>query len=366
MSYRYKKLLRLLATSALLVCSNLNNAAVAETAGLPRLYTNQQYVEDVTRKSSLEVTEPEAVLEYVLNSLPDRVKVYPTENYFYFYFYQNGIKWAGNLRFDVETRDEGKVHMSYFRDFTQWHIDETDFTVVWDIASGVDLKKLADLEYKLSFKGRSVVFEMNSMAGIKPPETLIGENEQYLGPVFDESGIRFFLFFDPDALVFKYILDETDRVADEILESEVSPEISIGRRTGFAFVEDKYLPRKQLIGVYGGNIALNTYLDGPFDQLGDNFFKGDELREAILAVSPELDGTIDRFGNSEDGSVRYLIAPYISYEYVHDLGVLLDCKNAVTPTAYYSCLNINMASGPAGEEYPPEDDVEKPSPNKNN
>jgi hypothetical protein len=265
------------------------------------------------------------------------------------------VKWAGNLRFDVETRDEGKVHMSYFKDFTQWQGDETDFTVVWDSSMGLELGKLSKWEYELGFKGHKVVFELNAMEGVEPPPSIIAESEQYLGPIFDESGIRFFLFFDPDALAFKYVLDETDTVADDFLESEISPEISIGRRTGFAFVEDEYLPRKLLIGVYGGNIGQNNYLDGPFDQLPDNFLQGDELQQAILTVSPELDGTIDRFGNSQDGTVRYLIAPYISYEYVQDLGVLLDCKNAVTQRAYYACLNINVASRSDAGDYSGED-----------
>ena len=318
--------------------------AKAETANMPRLFTDQQYVEDVRLNSSLDVTNPEAVLEFVLNSLPDQVTVYPTENYYYFYFYHGGVKWAGNLRFDAETRDEGKVHMSYFRDFTEWQGEETDYTVIWDSERGVDVKKQGDLLYEVTYKGRSVAFQLNQMEGVEPPASIIMESEEYLGPIFDESGIRFFLVFDAPARAFKYILDETAAVADELLKSELSPDISIGRRTGFAFLNDKYAERKVLIGVYGGNIGLNNYLDGPFDQLPDNFLKGDELRKAILVLSPELDGTIDRFGNSENDTVRYLIAPYMSYEYEYDLGAFLECGKAATPRAYYACLNISGSS----------------------
>ncbi len=108
-------------------------------AGYPRLYTDQSYVEDANGGAALDVTDPKAVLGYVLGSLPPTVKVYPTENYYYFYFYHGGIKWAGNLRFDVETRDSGKVHMTYFKDFTAWQQDESDYTRIWSAADGVTI-----------------------------------------------------------------------------------------------------------------------------------------------------------------------------------------------------------------------------------
>lgn len=55
-----------------------------------------------------------AVFALVLNSLPDRVKVYPTENYYYFRFIHAGTPYAGNLRFDRRDRDQGKVQFGNF------------------------------------------------------------------------------------------------------------------------------------------------------------------------------------------------------------------------------------------------------------
>ena len=52
-------------------------------------------------------------------------------------------------------------------------------------------------------------------------------------------------------------------------------------------------------------MRANNYFDGPFDQLPDNFIEGEALREAILAVRPQLKGEIDRFGASPDGSIRF-------------------------------------------------------------
>ncbi|MCC0020170.1 MAG: hypothetical protein H6888_03740 [Nitratireductor sp.] len=191
--------------------------AKAETANMPRLFTDQQYVEDVRLNSSLDVTNPEAVLEFVLNSLPDQVTVYPTENYYYFYFYHGGVKWAGNLRFDAETRDEGKVHMSYFRDFTEWQGEETDYTVIWDSERGVDVKSRGTSCMRLLKDG---AWPSNSIRWKAWSRLLRSSwsSEEYLGPIFDESGFRFFLVFDAPARAFKYILDETAAVADELPE----------------------------------------------------------------------------------------------------------------------------------------------------
>ena len=174
----------------------------ARAADLPKLNTNQEYVEENSANTNLDTADPQAVLGFVLSSLPQRVKVYPTENYFYFNFTQGGIKWAGNLRFDVETRDAGKVHMTYFKDFTRWQRDEVDTTVIWDATRGVTVEKIADLVYRVGFRGRSVVFELNDLASVVPPQGAVRDGEKYLGPVFDESGIRFFLVFNPVSGLF--------------------------------------------------------------------------------------------------------------------------------------------------------------------
>jgi hypothetical protein len=144
--------------------------------------------------------------------------------------------------------------------------------------------------------------------------------------------------------VFLYVLDETVRTPDEMISSPFSPDVVIGRRTGFAFIKDRFAPRQILIGVHAANTGTNNYLDGPFDQLPDNFLKGDELREAILAVSPELAGTIDRFGNSEDDTVRYLIAPYMQYEEPGELSMFEDCAVSEPLPHYYACFSL--APGP--------------------
>lgn len=344
---------------------NLSPAA----ADVPRLDTNQRYVEDVTAPSRIDVTDMKAVLRFVLASLPDEVMVYPTENYFYFGFTDGGIRWAGNLRLDAETRDLGKIHMTYFKDFTAWQHDETDYTRVWGAEDGVTVEKLGPLAYRVTFEGRSILFRLNDLSGVVPPRGVLLPGERYLGPVFDESGIRFFLVFRPEERQFLFVLDETVPVADELVVSPVSDRLTLGRRTGFAFYADRMAPRQILVGVNAGSTGVNSYLDGPFDQLPDNFLKGNELLDAILTVSPELAGTLDRFGNSQDDSVRYLIAPYMQYDYEDELSPVTACVRETTGVDYWACFG--GGGGAAGDEPPypepsyypaPSDDPPPPEP----
>ena len=102
-----------------------------------------------------------------------------------------------------------------------------------------------------------------------------------------------------------------------------SAPIQIGKRTGFAFYP--FDGRKILVGVDERQSRLNTYLDGPFDQLPENFIEGEALREAILAADPSVKGKIDRLGNFADGLGRYLIHPYLLYRQAGDLAVFARC-----------------------------------------
>ena len=54
--------------------------------------------------------------------------------------------------------------------------------------------------------------------------------------------------------------------------------------------------------------------------------EGDKLRDAILAVTPEVKGKIDRFGYFTDSpGNRYLIHPYMIYRTEGDLVVFHTC-----------------------------------------
>ena len=69
----------------------------------------------MTRATTLNIDDPMAVFGFVMSQLPERVKVYPTENYYYFGFMHNGIRYAGNIRLDASNRDDGKADLRVFR-----------------------------------------------------------------------------------------------------------------------------------------------------------------------------------------------------------------------------------------------------------
>lgn len=306
---------------------------------LPTLFTNEQFVSGVRQQSALDLEDVKGVFQFVLNSLPDRVTVYPTENYYYFFFYQNGVKYAGNIRLDVGRRDEGFINFAYFRASTHWARDQKDYGAVLSAKQGVAVVKQSELSYKISAGGKNVLFELNDLSDVRPPDGIVRAGESYLGPVFDESGVRFFLIFDKPAKKFHYVLDETVPLTDQLVGGKGLKRTVIGWRTGFAFLKEGKSERKVLIGIYRANADVNNYLDGPFDQLPDNFLKGDALRQALLIARPQLKGQIDRFGNALDREERELIAPYAEYETVEDLKIAEQCASERKDVTVSACFD---------------------------
>jgi hypothetical protein len=334
------------AVTAAAVAATIATAA-AQDAAPPKLHTNEAYVEDVTRATALAVNDPMAVFAFVLDSLPGRVNVYPTENYYYFTFFHGGAPYAGNIR--IEPGDGGKatVHFAYYQDGSEWSEEGPLTHVVLDASRGVGVERVEPLVWRLTYGGRSVVFALNDLSQVRPPAGALAPGEIFIGPIFDESAIRFFLVYNSKLKVFLYVLDDTAKVADELLPNQRINRLLIGRRTGFAFYRDRLHDRKILVGVYEANYRLNTWFDGPFDQLPDNFIEGETLRKAILEVSPGLKGEIDRFGSSPDGEVRFLIKPYASYKSVSDLyGVDKCARTRMRAASYYTCF----VAEPAGDD----------------
>ncbi|MEJ0076532.1 MAG: hypothetical protein WDO17_13985 [Alphaproteobacteria bacterium] len=332
--------IRFLATLASLL---LVVSAQAET---PALQTNQSYVEELARPTEINVDDLMSVFAYVMSQLPKRVKVYPTENYYYFGFFHNGIRYAGNFRLDASNRDDGKVIFAYFEDTSQWYEDADVKHAILDASQGVTVEKVEPLVYRVTYQGKSVVFALNDLRNVKPPPGVLGRDEKFIGPIFDESAIPFYLVFNTRLKIFHYVLDEREKVADSFFSPKGKDRIMVGKRTGFAFYKDHHLNRKILIGAFEGNMRANNYFDGPFDQLPDNFIEGDTLRDAILAVRPQLKGQIDRFGGAPGGSIRFMIGPYMPYQALGDLDHIDACaRKKLKRPDYYRCFVSDDESG---------------------
>ncbi len=306
----------------------------------PRLSLNETYVKDVQRDAStVDLDNLMSVFGFVFASLDDTVTVYPTENYFYFRFFLKGVEWAGNIRLDIIDRDRGAVHFAYFESTTEWAGDGVSNHRTLGPDDGVILKKAGGLTYDLTFKERTVRFKLNDLSDYPVPEHFLRDNEIYLGPVFDESGIEFYLVHDKELKNFLYVLNESKPVPDKLEPLPEAQDIFIGRRTGFAYFRDARKGRKILIGVHQSNVSQNTYFDGPFDQLPDNFLDRDVFRKALKRSFPGIPDSIDDFGNFEGGEGRVLINPYKTYGVSADLVGISDCAAAAKEDGpYYSCF----------------------------
>jgi len=288
--------------------------------------TNESEIGAAMRPSELAINDPMAVFAFVLARVPDRVQVYPSENYYYFSFIDGGLRYDGNIRLAAADRDRGVLYFSYNEQITEWNDKPGGRQAVLGAAQGVTVEKLPPLRYRVAFGDKSVTFELNDLSQVKPPPGLLGAEETFIGTSFDESAIRFFLVFNRSLKIFHFLLDETVAVADVLTPLEPGSRILVGKRTGFAFYQ--YDQRKILIGVSARQSRLNSHFDGPFDQLPENFIEGETLRQAIVESDPGVAGKIDRLGLFADGMNRYLIHPYLLYERTSDLAVFHRCATS--------------------------------------
>lgn len=310
----------------------------------PRLQTLEANIRDAMRADTLDIDDPLKVFAFVLNSLPEHVTVYPTENYYYFRFLHRGTPYAGNLRIEVGDKP-AVLHFAYYRTQTPWHPEAKATEITLTDAQGVTLEKQDRLLYRVAYRDKGVVFALNDLSGVTPRANQLAPDERFIGPVFDESGVRFFLVFNDKLKLFLYIVDDNVPLPEETFPAHEGSPIAIGRRTGFAYFRDLKLPRQVLVGVFEDNLLLNTYYDGPFDQLPDNFIEGETLRSAVVAATPRLKGRIDRFGRALDRDIRYAIKPYLAYVELSDLSPVERCASARAAHAdYYDCFDADKAA----------------------
>lgn len=308
----------------------------------PEMQTNQAWIENLKKGDALKIDGTKEAFEFVFSRLPDRVFVFPTENYYYFTFPANGLIYAGNLRLAAQDRDDGVIHFAAFMQANQSSPSGEMMYKAMSIDDGVEVEKLTPFSYRVSHKLKSVIFQLNDVSAIKPPEEIVAKGEKYIGLVVDESGIRFFLFYNEIHRLFSYVLDETDGVLDQFDQTETDGRILLGRRTGFAFYNHHYLDRRVLIGVHGANTVVNNYYDGPADQLPENHIANDNLRQSIVDSDPSVKGELDEFGYFMSGEGRYLISPYSQYLHIEELDGYEQCaSNADLDAEVYDACFIS-------------------------
>lgn len=255
--------------------------------------------------------DPRLIAGVVLASLPARTVVVPTEEYFYFEMYFDGAWIAGNLRFS--DAEDGVLHCGfYLRADTSvagyaalTSIDDLD--VCADASSG---HRVATIEDRRT--GARVAFDLVNPATLQFVSSLPRRGEERLvSPIIDESGTCFALLYNDATREFYYIL--AGLPADDRLADAASGTLQLAERSRFAFARDA-LGRPVLAGVREDEIRVNSFYDGPFDQVPPHLPLRELIREAYPGIEAHAHDALDPHGNwSASRGTRVAISPYLDY-----------------------------------------------------
>ena len=111
-------------------------------------------------------------------------RCYPSENYYYFSFINNGVRYDGNIRLAASNRDRGEVYFSYNEQITGWNENPRGRHAVLGAAQGVTVEKLAPLIYRIAQGDKSVTFALNDLSQVKPPAGSLSADEKFIGASF--------------------------------------------------------------------------------------------------------------------------------------------------------------------------------------
>jgi len=271
-----------------------------------------------------------SVFDYVFKKLPSYSIVYPTELYYYYTIKLPDINISGNLRLaDVE---DGTVHIGYFEIEEPRNSNAASFTKT----NGIMTEKIFDDVIKVTYQGKSVYFKLNDIAHKMPENLKLLESEEFVAHIQDESGLRFFLFYNHDVPGFYYILDEENGFEDNLVS--IKENFFQAERTSYIFYYDSEYERKILVGVYKPDIYSNNYFDGPFDQVPPRL----EIKQKLLEAYPytAYAGGIDEYGNFRGfQETRVAISPYYDYDSTDDLlNYLSRCQIINSKSEFWGCL----------------------------
>ena len=290
------------------------------------LLLNQRLIESLTT-DFVDIEDVDEVFSYVFSALPEEVMVYPSENYYYWILYGNGIQIWGNIRLPAGARDNGVLSFGYFIYKESPFGSSERFTRAkfYSVADGLIVREKDPFSYIVEYNDKSVTFNLHKLSQ-EPPELFpLREGEVFIERTFDESGYQFFLIFNEFENYFLWVLNEEETVPDDL--DSLTEDFLLGRRSAFVFWVDKaYSDRKILVGVYGGNTMQNNYFDGPFDQLADNYVEEVNISYYMEKAFPYYKGRIDKYGYIIDteGHDRVSLSTYHDYWDTPSLELILE------------------------------------------
>lgn len=278
-------------------------------AELEYVQLNQDWLED--RMISVDVEDTQTIFQHVFDTLPEDVLVYPTENYFYFKFWANGRPYSGNFRLHPEERDQGLIHFAYFDASNPGWFRHA---LLGD-ADGVEVERVDPLSYRVRFDQHEVTFRLNALDQ-SPDGAVLRDGENFIGRGFDESGFVFQLIYNEKANRFLWVLDPDQQIPVHLEQIGDNLHYHVQSRFTFLRTQDD---RHVLIGVHTDEVARNSWYDGPFDQLPDNWIEDTSFYEHLVRTMPGIDGQVNRRGEMLNSTSRVSITPYIQYASMRDI-----------------------------------------------
>ncbi len=183
-------------------------ASFANAGEAALLQTNEAEIARLNQVHDFDIDDPLSVFAAVFDALDDEIEVLPSENYYFFRFLHHGVEHAGNLRLDAADRDAGIIHFAYFARLSVDGEPGPTRHLALSGGDGVKVTRAGPLTYVVIHNGKAVVFRLNDLSDVRPSEGQLAEDEMFIGPVFDESGIGFYLIWNNELSLFSYILNE--------------------------------------------------------------------------------------------------------------------------------------------------------------
>ncbi len=251
---------------------------------------------------------PRSILRAVLAAAPNPATVYPSERYYYYVFPLGPRQVSGNIRFAEAGR--GRISVGYFDARFTGDSRTAEFV---DGQDGVRVRfDPATFSVDLAVDGIERRFRLDRSA-LRPPSFPLLEGERHVSGVLDESGYALHLLYWKPGRCFYYVLNE-DFPRPEAWSRGLSTRVEVwwGDRSGFCFLRHPSTGRYILVGVHQHEVRMNTWFDGPFDQVPPDL----PLRPMLEHVYPYIldAGGVDEHGNflRTPGS-RVAISPYQEY-----------------------------------------------------
>ena len=282
-------------------------------------------------RTAPDLHDSRAMFAHVFAWIPESAYAYPTERFYYFKLDVGEREVMGNLR--LADLDKGTLSFAYFT-----LPDKETWIRTFTAKDGLEIEKRSSSEYQLTFEGKSVTFEIQRTDVRGPAALATLPAEEFVGQLFDESGMRFFVLYNHATNSFYEVLNDEEGVADRLLPVGDTSFV-IGERTGFVFYVDAQYRRTLLVGVDLENVKRNNYLDGPGDQVPIAL----DLREKLHVAYPNtlLGDGVDEHGvyvNKTEWS-RIAVSPYIRYASLTEFPArLLACEGTQDRSIFWTCL----------------------------